>query len=1291
MSEPGNHMDGVAIIGFSGRFPGAPDTDRFWLNLRQGISSIHRFSEDELKALGVPPDVYQHPNYVRAGTIIDNVEMFDAEFFGFNPREAQITDPQHRIFLECAWEALEHSGYSPERFSGLVGVFAGCGPNRYVNGLAQDSDPGRIAEAFQIEIGNEKDYVATRVAYKLNLRGPSLTVQTACSTSLVAVHLAYQSLLTYQCDLALAGGVTLNPQHRGGYFYEEGMIPSPDGYCRAFDAKASGTVVGQGAGIVVLKRLSEAVADRDRVYAVIRGSAVNNDGALKVGFTAPGVTGQAEVIHLAQAISGVAADKVSYIETHGTGTPLGDPVEIAALTQAFRKSTDKKTFCAIGSVKTNVGHLDTAAGVTGLIKTVLMLKHREIVPSLHYEEPNPNIDFNNSPFYVNTRLQSWESDGGPRIAGVSAFGIGGTNAHVILEEAPEPQPSGPSRDWHLLTLTARTKTALDAAVRNLAEHLKSHPDANPADVAWTLQTGRKHFNHRRMLVCRDIPDAIASLEGARPGNVFDFFSEPSHHDVVFMFSGQASEYVNMGLELYRKEPLFRENMDRCAEILKPFLSMDLRDVLYPGERHDERAGEHFARQSLTQSAIFAVEYAVAQLWIDWGIRPSALAGHSIGEYTAACLSGVFSLEDALGLVAARGRLMEELPEGSMLAVFLPEKDLQPYLNSRLSIALINAPSLCVVSGEKREVEELAHRLSGMGVDHRRLKTEHAFHSAMTEPLMERFAGELKKVAFSAPGIPFVSNVTGTWICADEAASPDYWVRHLRSTVRFSDCAGELLKNKKGVFLEVGPGPTLSTLIQQHPLMTEEHIALSSIRHTKEQKSDVAFLLTTLGRLWLAGVPIDWSRFHSGEERRRVPLPTYPFERKRYWLEETGLRGAKSAALSTPASESTDVLPPDKAKDRHEAGYIVDLTSRDSVEKALKGLWQELLGVNPVESTDDFFALGGHSLIAIRLFSRVEKIFGKRLPLSTLFTAPTVAQLAGLLIRSDFTPSWTSLVRIRSEGDRPPFFCIHSEGGNILEYYKLAHALPPDQPFYGLQARGLEGEQIVSSSVEDMARDYITEIRRVQPRGPYYIGGYCLGGLIAYEMARQLEAAGEKIGFLGLVSTYTPDHLGSEIPGMNALKRLLFSVIERFELEWDNLSVLPAAQKLSYFGERARRAWLLAGVEYERWLDLLFSKMRLGPYRHTRRYVLEQTRVEQSKAFYRYKPLPIKSTITLFRASQQPRNLVADSSLGWAGLSAGGIVDFEIPAFHKNILKEPGVTMLAERLQACIEKAQCAAR
>ncbi|HRT61696.1 MAG TPA: beta-ketoacyl synthase N-terminal-like domain-containing protein [Syntrophales bacterium] len=1266
------HMEGVAIIGFSGRFPGAPNTDRFWLNLRQGITSIQLFSDDELEAMGIPPEVYQHPGYVKAGTVIENVEMFDAEFFGFSPREAQITDPQHRMFLECAWEALERAGYDPERYSGLISVFAGCGPNRYLDGAIQSMDPSRIAEVFQVEIGNEKDYIATRVAYKLNLRGPSLTVQTACSTSLVAVHLACQNLLTYQCDLALAGGVALNPRHRGGYFYEEGMIPSPDGYCRAFDAKANGTVVGQGAGIVVLKRMSEALADRDRIYAVIRGSAVNNDGALKVGFTAPSVTGQADVIAMAQAISGVKAEDVRYVETHGTGTSLGDPIEIAALTQAFRKTTDKKTFCAIGSVKSNVGHLDAAAGVTGLIKTVLLLEHREIVPSLHYEEPNPNIDFDNSPFYVNTRLQPWERNRSPRIAGVSSFGIGGTNAHVIVEEAPEPQPSGPSREWHLFPLSARTKTALDASARNLAAHLKRHPELHPADVAYTLQTGRRTFSHRRIVVCRETRDAIAGLDGDRPGAAFESVSDPPHRDVIFMFSGQASEYLNMGLELYRREPVFRESIDRCSEILKPRLSVNLSDVLYPESGQEDRAQKAFARQSLTQSAIFAVEYALARLWSEWGIRPSALAGHSIGEYTAACLSGVFSLEDALGLVAVRGRLMEELPEGSMIAVFLSEKDLQPFLNPRLSIALINAPSLCVVAGETDDVENLAENLTGKGIDIRKLRTEHAFHSAMTESILDRFAGELGRVSFGKPRIPFVSNVTGTWIGTEEVSSPDYWVRHLRGTIRFSDCAGELLKTKNGVFLEVGPGPTLSTLIQQHPLMTDDHVVLSSMRHAKEQKSDVAFLLTTLGRLWLAGVSIDWPRFYSGEERRRVPLPTYPFDRKRYWLGEVK-PALGSSAGQEPGSEPervTEAVTPEPT-----AKPVKAFDHREHAVRLLTGIWQDLLGYSEIGVRDNFFDLGGSSLTALVLFARVDKKFGKKLPISTLYEAPTIDQLAGLLCEDVRETHWSSLVAIQPSGTKPPLFLVHGAGGNVLIYRDLARRLGPDQPVYGLQSRGLDGRQAVLDSIEEMASHYLQEILTQWKEGPYLLGGYCLGGSVALEMAQQLHRRGKDVAFLALMETYN----FSRIRNFNSFKKLYY-YMQKIEFHGRNFLLLEYRDKIKFLNEKMK----VARGRKEVWTGMfsqIFGKRSNDHKQATSLYDLWRA---NDQAAFSYVPSPYPGKIVQYRPLREYA-VHSSTEMGWDKIAEGGLEIHQLPVYPAGMLVEPFVGMLAEKIKTGIEE------
>jgi acyl transferase domain-containing protein/acyl carrier protein len=878
-------FEGVAIIGMSGRFPGAKNLSEFWRNLRDGLESVSFFSDEELESSGIEPSLFCDPNYVKAKAVLDDAELFDPSFFGINPREAEIIDPQHRLFLECAWEALESAGYNPETYEASIGVYAGVSMNTYLlNNILSNKGLFEAVGGYQVMLGNDKDFMPTRVSYKLNLKGPSVVVQTACSTSLVAVQLACQSLLNYQCDIALAGGASIRMPRKAGYLYQEGMILSPDGHCRAFDSKAQGTIVGEGAGIVVLKRLADALADRDCIHAVIKGAAINNDGSLKVGYTAPSVDGQAEVIAMAQAIAGVDADTIAYIEAHGTATPLGDPIEIAALTKAFRANTERKRFCAIGSVKTNIGHLDAAAGVAGLIKTVLALKHKMLPPSLHFEAPNPNIDFDNSPFYVNAKLSDWKTDGTPLRAGVSSFGIGGTNAHVIVEETPAIEASGPSRPWQLLILSAKSGAALENITDNLVQHLKENPNLNPADMAYTLQVGRRSFSHRRIAVCRDPEDAVSVLATMDPKRVFAAIEESNDRPVVFMFTGQGSQYVNMGLELYRFESKFREQVDHCSEILKPRLGFDLRDVLYPGEEQTESAAEKLDQTLLTQPALFVIEYALATLWIEWGIRPHAMIGHSIGEYVAACLSGVFSLEDALALVAARGQLMQKMPGGTMMVVSLPENEVRPLLDSKLSLAALNGPSLCVVSGPKNAVEGLQNQLAQRGVSCSHLHTSHAFHSEMMAPILEPFMEQVKRVALNPPGIPFISNVTGSWITAAQAQDPSYWAKHLRQTVRFADGVSTLLQEPDRILLEVGPGPTLTSLVRQHPDKNPGQVVLSSTRHPQDQQSDVAFLLNTLGRLWLQGAHVDWSRFYVNERRHRIPLPTYPFERQRYWVE-----------------------------------------------------------------------------------------------------------------------------------------------------------------------------------------------------------------------------------------------------------------------------------------------------------------------------------------------------------------------------------------------------------------------
>lgn len=1011
-------LESIAIVGMTGRFPGAKNIDEFWDNLRNGVESIGFFNDEELLDSGVEREELNKPNYVKAGATLEDIDLFDAAFFGFSPREAEMTDPQHRLFLECAWEALENAGYNSETYPGRIGAFAGVGWNSYLfNNLYSNREFIEAVGGHQTLMGNDKDFLTTRISYKLNLRGASISVQTACSTSLVATSLACSSLLSYQCDMALAGGVSIFVPHKAGYLYQEGGFLSPDGHCRAFDAKARGTAIGNGVGIVVLKRLSDAIADKDCIHAVIKSSAINNDGALKVGYTAPSVEGQTRAIAEAIALAGISPETISYIETHGTATPLGDPVEIAALTEAFSLYTNKKRFCAIGSVKTNIGHLDAAAGVTGLIKTVLALKNKQIPPSLHFQAPNPEIDFDSSPFYVNTELSEWKSNGTPLRAGVSSFGVGGTNAHVILEESPvEKQGSTGLREQgrknYLLVLSAKTSSALETATTNLVDYLKQHKDLNLADVAYTLQVGRRTFSHRRTVVCEDIEDAIVALQDSK--RVFTSIQETNSRPVAFMFPGLGTHYVNMAGKLYQVEPKFREIIDRCCELFKPHLGLDLRDVLYSsedqldknsgfdfrkmlgrGEEQRDEATEKLNQTSIAQPAIFTVEYALAQLLISWGIRPQATIGYSIGEYVAACLAEVLSLEEAIALVAKRAKTIQELPGGSMLAVPLSEKEVQPFINENLSLSAINGASLCAIAGATDAIEELERLLIEKGLACRRIVTSHAFHSYMMEAIAPSLRELVKTFNLKPPKIPYLSNVTGTWITAAQATDPDYWVKHLCQPVRFADGIQELCKKQHPILLEVGPGQTLCSLALQ--CIEGDRIALPSLRHSYDSQSDIAFLLNALGQLWLAGVQIDWSAFHANERCHRLPLPTYPFERQRYWISPQ--KQTRVVPSLQPCLEEEKFHEEEKVN--YQAPRKNYVAPSNGIEEKIAQLFQELLGVEQVGVHDNFFDLGGHSLLGIQLISQLRKYFQIDLSLRPLFEAPTVAELAlfieGILI------------------------------------------------------------------------------------------------------------------------------------------------------------------------------------------------------------------------------------------------------------------------------------------------------
>jgi amino acid adenylation domain-containing protein len=901
----GDGTGAIAVVGMAGRFPGAADIEQFWRNLAAGVESIKTLTDAELAEAGVPEAVRDHPSYVKARGVLEDADLFDAGLFGYTPREAQLMDPQQRIFLECAWEALERASCDPATYDGLIGVYGGSSVNAYALSILARPDVRGELGAVGILLNTDKDYLATRVSYKLNLRGPSVNVQAACSTSLVAIHEACQSLLSHECDMALAGGVSVTVPFNVGYTYQDGGIVSPDGRCRAFDARARGTVGGSGVGVVVLKRLEDAIADGDTIRAVIRGSAINNDGSMKIGFTAPSAQGQAEVIAMAHAAAGIPAESIGYVEAHGTGTTLGDPIEVKALTDVFREETDKRQFCAIGSVKTNIGHLDAAAGVAGFIKAVLALEHRALPPSLHFDTPNPQIDFERSPFRVNTALVPWPAPAGaPRRAGVSSFGLGGTNAHVILEEAPPVEPSGPAREWQVMPVSARAAAALDEAAHRLARHLEEHPEIPLADVAVSLQTGRQALPHRRAVVCRDTSEAARALREPAGRNTIAgqvFAKSPS---IVFMFPGQGTQAAGMGSDLYRNEPVFRETVDACSDLFLARLGVDVRDAIVAAAGGDARADALLARTSSTQAAIFTVELALAKLWMSWGITPSAMIGHSIGEYVAACLSGVLSLDDAARLVAVRGRLMDQAPAGRMLAVALPAAALEPMLTDGVWIAAVNAADQCVLSGAADRIAAMQDLLEARDVVCQPLRTSGAFHSGLMAPVMEPLSEAARSVKPGRIGIPYVSNVTGTWI-QDADLEASYWARHVRSAVKFADGIDTLLKGAPVICIEVGPGQALSGLLRRHASASPDAVAIvSSLGHRGGRAADGETLARAVAQVWIAGVRPDWAAMHAPHRRRRVELPPYPFERKRHWLDARP--SAQEPALRGPLVKRADV-------------------------------------------------------------------------------------------------------------------------------------------------------------------------------------------------------------------------------------------------------------------------------------------------------------------------------------------------------------------------------------------------
>jgi len=979
----------IAVVGMAGRFPGANSVSDFWDNLRQGKESIVTLSEQELAAAGIGEKALSNPAYVRRAPLVDGVDEFDAEFFGFPPQAARTLDPQHRLFLQCAWHALEDAGCDPAGFDGSIGVYGTCSSSAYLlHNLLSHHDPnvalaqGMNFEMVGLSLQNDKDFLATRVSHQFNLRGPSMGVQTACSSSLVAVHVACLSLLSGECDMALAGGVSLRIPHRVGYWHEPGSMVSALGQCRPFDVRADGTVFGSGVAIVALKPLQAAVEAGERIHAVIRASAINNDGSLKMGYAAPNPVAQADVIAEAHAVSGIDSSTVSYVETHGTATPLGDPIEVKGLRTAFGVSqTPRPGPCVLGSVKSNIGHLEVASGIAGLIKTILCLKNKAIPATLHFTSPNPELHLDQTPFVVQTEYGPWECDG-IRRAGVSSFGVGGTNAHVVVEEAPAV-PARPKRPGpQVLLLSARTTAALGEARSALATTLTGPDEPNLADVAATL-AGRRKYDVRMAAVVHDRQHAATVLRAVEHDNVFvsesaDSAEKSENPDrIVFLFPGQGAQHAGMARGLYDTEPVFTQHFDACATGFRDEMGIDLHAEIFGEE------ATNLERTDRTQPALFAVEYALGKLIERYGVRAGAMAGHSIGEYVAATMAGVFDLPTAIKAVAMRARLMHESAPGAMVAVALSPDAIAEHLSDGVDLSAVNDPGNCVVAGSPDAIKAFSARLREHGIPARRVRTAHAFHSSAMDPVLPEFQNFLSGLELHEPHTPLLSNITGTWMTAEQATDPATWARQIRATVRFADELDVMLSDPSRILVEVGPGGSLTGSAVRHPKWSSGHRAVRLMRHPVQNTNDRDAFLLGLGQLWTAGAPVDWAPL-AGPAPRLVTLPGYPFAHERHWVDPKAAVWTDAPAATTAAASTNGAAHPAAAG-----------TVESGTEETLGRIWTQCLGVNSIDRNANFFDIGGDSLIAISISTNAANA-GLDVTPQDLYEHPTLAGLAAAL-------------------------------------------------------------------------------------------------------------------------------------------------------------------------------------------------------------------------------------------------------------------------------------------------------
>ncbi|MEI9425798.1 amino acid adenylation domain-containing protein [Mesorhizobium sp. Cs1299R1N1] len=1282
--EPKQDKNAVAIIGMAGRFPGAENVDQFWNNLLGGVESISDLDEQTLCEAGVDPHIFGKPNYVRREAVIGGVDLFDAAFFGISPKEAAWMDPQQRMLLETAYQALDHAGYgSRETAEGHVGVFAGVGANHYL----AEREAGRNlldSEKLQIRILNGPDFTATRIAYKLNLTGPCVSVQTACSTSLVAVHLACQSLRSNECDLALAGGASISLPQGKGYLHQQGHILSPDGHCRAFDARAQGTVRGSGTAVVVLKRLSDACRDGDYIWAVIRGTAINNDGAAKVGFTAPSTDGQAAVIQAALTDAEVSADTIGYVEAHGTGTYLGDPIEISGLTKAFGSHTARKQFCAIGSVKTNIGHLDAAAGVTGLIKLAIMLNKAVIPASLHLDKPNPNINFQESPVFVNKTCTPWPIGGEPRRGGVSSFGIGGTNAHMILEEAPPRTDGQGDRRLHVFPVSGASRLALAEMLRQLAGFIRRHDVRHSAaNIAYTMQNGRAALRYRTSFVGSDLAELADQLDQEALNAGASREASRSEHRIVFMFSGQGGQQIGIGRELYQEEPVFRSAIDECAKWLNEFAHVDFRPLLYRKGKSDGALETQL--EAVIQPVIFATQYAMAKLFISWGIFPAAVIGHSIGEYAAAQFAGMISLPDAIRLTFIRGQLTSRVPAGGIVAVGRSPEELQPHWNESLSLAAINGPHQCIVSGAASEIAAFQQRLEANSVASKRVRASHAVHSSLLDPILPEFGIHAGQVELHAPQLPFMSTVLGDWVEGDLPLDGSYWVRNLRETVNFHLAFDRLVQSGHELSIEIGPGAALTRHSRQFKPKNNLRgpLAFAALPGGDNGQGDHARLLQTLGKLWTCGVCVDWCGLHDHHPPQRTPLPPYPFDRKRYWLDVVGTNEReKSADLNQPNAAATSVDHP-AGNEEARGPIMVKMSGEVALDHQIAVVYRDILGLDDVALTDSFFDLGGDSLSALSVINRIEQLTGERLAVSVLLEYETPRGLAIALSKTRESARPKALVPIQTGGSRRPLFCPHPFGGHVLLYTPLAKALGAEQPLFGLQARGLDGDARPHLSIPEMAREYVEAIKSAQPLGPYQLVGLSMGGSIAWEMACQLRDTGDEIAILGLLDAkalHKPEEDTSgryhRLLGNNPIPDwlsepvvILSTLFPTLNKHWRKLKSIKSERQVTALLEFGTQAGNVPDIS-DTQLDRILA-------------VAEANKI----ALHDYTPRPNDSRSVLFAAKKGLRISTnhPDGDLGWKQFARGHLEIHEVPGDHYTMVAPPHVNVLAKKLNEYLNR------